>query len=171
MLLRSIASARLGLGPRVAQGLLAPRRMKVKRRETMRNIVRVALGLSLIAMPVVAVCAADTPVVICEKQIKLTEAIASLIHDNQDDCDQMGDRLGQLVVNNAGLMIKAQKFTLEPQPRGKQDRSVRSKAASARMVDGLTRCHTNASVRAAMKKLHALEPSATYDVAVIATRP
>lgn len=144
--------------------------MKVKRRETVRSIVRVALGLSLIAMPVVAVCAADTPVVICEKRIKLTEAIASLIHDNQNDCDRMGDKLGQLVVNNAGLMIKAQRFTPEPQRRGEANHSVRGKAASARMVDGLTRCHTNANVRAAMEKIHALEPSATDDVAAIATR-
>ena len=137
----------------------------------MRNIVRVALGLSLIALPVAAVCAADTPVVVGEKQIKLTEAIASLIHDNQNDCDQMGDKLGRLVVNNAGLMMKAQKFTLELERRGRQDHSVRGKAASARMLDGLNRCHTNANVRAAMEKIHALVPSATDDVAVIATRP
>jgi PhoPQ-activated pathogenicity-related protein len=142
--------------------------MKVERRETVRNIVRVALGLSLIAMPVAAVCAADTPAVICEKQIKLTEAIASLIHDNQNDCDQMGSKLGQLVVHNAALMRKARKFTPEQQRRGKENHSVRGKAASARIADGLTRCQTNANVRAAMEKIHAL--SATDDVAVIATR-
>ena len=136
----------------------------------MENLVRVVFGLLLIALVFASVYAADTPEMIWYKQINLTEELASVIHDNQNDCDRMGSKLGQLVIDNAALMMKAQRLTPEQKRQGKQRYDIRRRAASARMVDGLSRCHTNARVEAAIAKIHALEPGAADALTALATR-
>jgi cell division protein FtsB len=117
----------------------------------MKSVVSIAFGLSVIATLVAAVYAAGTPDAIYDKQTKLVEQIASIVHDNQNDCDLMGDKLDRLVANNAALLREAQKLTPEQTKQVEEDYKARGNAARARMVDGLIKCHANAKVKAAIE--------------------
>jgi hypothetical protein len=84
----------------------------------MKTVVSIAFALSAIAAPIGAAHAGDSPEVIYDKQIKLVEAMASIIQDNTTNCHLMGDKLGKLMDDNAALLRDAQKLTPEQKKQG-----------------------------------------------------
>jgi hypothetical protein len=138
--------------------------MSLERGEAVKTVVRVAFALSLIATMFAAVYAEDTPEEIHDKEIRLADEMASIVHDNQDNCDLMAGKLGRFMADHAAFLRKAQASTSEKDRQATEDDRARSRAARARMVDGLGKCHTSAKVTAAMQKHRALAPRAADDV-------
>jgi hypothetical protein len=138
--------------------------MSLERRETVKTVVRVAFALSLIATMFAAVYAEDTPEAIHDKEIRLADEMASIVHDNQDNCDLMAQKLGRFMTDHAAFLRKAQASSAEKDRPAAESYMARGRAARARMVDGLGKCHTSAKVTAAMEKHRALAPRAADDV-------
>jgi hypothetical protein len=143
--------------------------MSLERRASVESLVRVAFALTLIATLLAAVYVEDTPEVIYDKEIKLTEEVASIIYDNQNNCDLMGSKLGQLIKDNAAFIRKVQTSTSEQKKQGAEKYKARGRAACTKMVSGLIKCHTNAKVKAAMEKNQVLESRAADDTSAPAT--
>src|SRR4051812_44442370 len=106
----------------------------------MKRLISVAFAVSMFATLLAAVHAVGTPDTFYDKELNLSEHIASIIHDNADDCSAMGNKLARLVGNNAALLREAQKLTPEQRKQRENRYRAREQTARARMVGGIIKC-------------------------------
>ena len=92
-----------------------------------------------------------------EQIVALLEELASIVDKDKANCDQMGTDLGKFVDDNHAKMEKlkeeGKKRTDEEKKAAREKYKDRFMAAMQKMKDGMTACHDNAKVKAAMEKM------------------
>jgi uncharacterized protein YicC (UPF0701 family) len=128
---------------------------------SMRRVVGLLLAAGALATLPLAVASdarADTNGDLAAKVVALIEAGATVVDANRNDCNAMGDKLSQMLSDNADFIdqvkARAEKATPDELRAVSARYQARVEAAMTKAKPGLDRCRTNAKVAAVLRRVN-----------------
>ena len=92
-----------------------------------------------------------------EQMMSIMEQLAGIIDGDKANCDKMGDDVSKFAADNKEKMAKLKeeggKLTDEQKKAMRAKYGDRMQAAFTKMREGLTACHDNAKLKAAMEQM------------------
>ena len=92
-----------------------------------------------------------------EQMMSIMEQLAGIIDTDKANCDKMGDDVGKFAADNkekvAKLKEEGGKLTDEQKKAMRAKYGDRMQAAFSKMREGLTACHDNPKLKAAMEQM------------------